>query len=191
MCEQLDDSCTHEDPDHSCPRFAGRVHVFIHTTVTFHTPSDPSNDDGMQQEIICAAPSWLKGMPRYDCILINSDNKLIGMCGMEVAQAICFFSFLYLGVTYPCTLVHWFGCISEEPDDDTGMWMVAPDLDCTGEKPVLMVIHIDCIFCAAHLIPIFRDLFVPDKVTLDTSLDYFKGFYVNQFVDHHAFNIAS
>ena len=68
--------------------------------------------------------------------------------------------------------------------------MVTPDFDDEG-SPNLAVIHIDCIFRAAHLIPIFGDSFVPDHITLDNSLDYFKGFYVNCFVDHHAFSIAS
>jgi hypothetical protein len=190
LCEQLDDSGAHEDPGHSCPRFAGRVRVFNRATATFHTPSDPSNDEGMRHEVIRAAPSWLKGMPRYDCVYINSDNELIGMRGMEVARAICFFSFVHLNVTYPCALVHWFSRISEEPDEDTGMWMVSPDFDVSG-KPILAVVHIDCIFRAAHLIPIFGDSFVPEHITVDNSLDHFKGFYANRFVDHHAFDIAS
>ena len=112
------------------------------------------------------------------------------MRGMEITQAICFFSFMYLGITYPCVLVHWFSRISEEPDEDTGMWMVTPDFDHSG-NPILAVIHIDCIFCVAHLIPIFGNSFIPDHITHDNSLDNFKGFYVNRFVDHHAFDIAS
>lgn len=112
------------------------------------------------------------------------------MRGMEVARALCFFSFEYDGVTYPCAVVHWFSHISEEPDNDTGMWMVAPDLD-PSESPVLAIIHIDCIFRAAHLLPIFGDSFVPENITHMNSLDCFKGFYVNRFVDYHAFNIAS
>ncbi len=188
LCEQLDG--VHEDPNHTCPRFAGRVCVFNRATATFHTPSDPSNDEGVRQEVIRAAPSWLKGMPRYDCIFVNSNNELDGMRGMEIARAICFFSFVYLGITYPCVLVHWFSRISEEPDEDTGMWMVTPDFDHSG-NPILAVIHIDCIFRAAHLIPIFGNSFIPDHITHDNSLDNFKGFYVNRFVDHHAFDIAS
>jgi hypothetical protein len=186
----MDDSGDDEDPNHTCPRFMGRVRIFNHTTTTFHTPSDLSNNEGMRHEVIRASPSWLKGMPRYNCIFVNSDNTLIGMCGMEVTRAICFFSFVHLGVTYRCAMVHWFSYISEEPDEDTGMWMVSPDFR-QNESPILAVIHIDSIFCAAHLIPIFRNSFVPDHITHDISLNYFKGFYVNRFVDHHAFDITS
>lgn len=110
---------------------------------------------------------------------------------MEVARIIRFFSFAYLGTTYPCALVHWFSRISEEPDEDTGMWMVTPDFDGTTGSPVLAVIHIDCIFRAAHLIPIFGNSFVSDEITHVNVLDSFKGFYVNRFIDHHAFEIAS
>jgi hypothetical protein len=52
LCEQLDDSGAHDDPGHSCPRFAGHVRLFNCATATFHTPSDPSNDEGMRHEVI-------------------------------------------------------------------------------------------------------------------------------------------
>ena len=108
------------------------------------------------------------------------------MHGMEVMHAICFFFFVFFGVTYPCALVHWFSQIAEEADDDGGMWMVSPNFDCNGE-PNLAVIHIDCIFCTAHLVPIFGDSFIPNDITHHNSLDSFKGF----FIDHHVFDIAS
>ena len=133
-----------------------------------------------------ATPLWRREAQRYDCVFVNSDNKLNGIHGLEVARTICFFSFIYLGVSYPCALVQWFSRISEGIDETTGMWMVAPDFDPTG-SPALAIVHVDCILRAAHLIPIFRDSFVSDEITHNNSLDNFKGFYVNRFVDHHAF----
>ncbi|KAH8987556.1 hypothetical protein EDB86DRAFT_3065712 [Lactarius hatsudake] len=171
------------------PIYMGRIRVFNHATAMFHTPSDPSNDQGMRHEVIRATPSWLKGKPRYDCIFVNSNNELHGMHGMEIARAIRFFSFVYLSVTYPCVLVHWFSCISEEPDEDMGMWMVTPDF--VRGDPILAVIHVDCIFRAAHLVLIFGNSYIPDHITHDNSLDNFKGFYVNRFVDHHTFDFVS
>jgi hypothetical protein len=109
---------------------------------------------------------------------------------MEVVQTMCFFSFEYLGITYPCVLVHWFSCINEELDKPTGMWMVTPNINDSG-KPIMAVIHINAIFHAVHLIPIYGDSFIPDHITHDNSLEYFKGFYINCFIDHHAFDIAS
>jgi hypothetical protein len=190
LCEQQDGDSIHDSPNHTCPRFSGRVNIVNRAIATFHAPSDPSNTEGMQQEVIRATSSWFKGMPQYDCIFVNTSNEVNSMRGMEVARAICFFSFVYLGITYPCALVHWFSHISEERDEDSGMWMVSPDFD-RNENPNLAVIHIDCIFRAAHLVPIFGDSFVPDNITNYNSLDSFKGFYVNCFVDHHAFHIAS
>ena len=32
---------------------------------------------------------------------------------------------------------------------------------------------------------------VPESLTLHDSLDTFQSFYVNKFIDHHAFEIAS
>jgi hypothetical protein len=129
-------------------------------------------------------------MPRYDCVFVNTNDKVDGMRSMEVMQVICFFSFVFLGTTYLCALVQWYSHIAEEPDNDTGMWMVSPDFDHDG-NPILAVIHIDSIFCAAHLIPIFGDSIIPDNITYYNSLDNFKGFYVNRFADHHTFDIAS
>ncbi|KAN0133618.1 hypothetical protein V8E53_008565 [Lactarius tabidus] len=181
LCEQRDGDSIHDSPNHTCPRFSGRVNVVNRAIATFHAPSDPSNTEGMQQEVIRATSSWFKGMPQYDCIFVNTSNEV---------NMICFFSFVYLGITYPCALVHWFSHISEEWDEDSGMWMVSPDFD-RNKNPNLAVIHIDCIFRTAHLVPIFGDSFVPDNITNYNSLDSFKGFYVNCFVDHHAFHIAS
>ncbi|KAG2156883.1 uncharacterized protein EDB93DRAFT_1238747 [Suillus bovinus] len=52
----------------------------------------------------------------------------------------------------------------------TGMWMVAPSLN-EDSSHDLLIIHIDSIICGAHLLPIF-------------------GFYVNHFIDHHAFELS-
>ncbi|KAH8981033.1 hypothetical protein EDB86DRAFT_3066721 [Lactarius hatsudake] len=181
LCGQLNGIGDREDPNHTCPRYMGCIRIFNHATATFHTPSDPSNDQGMRHEVIQVTSSWLKGKPCYDCIFVNSNNKLHGMRGMEITQAIRFFSFVYL--------VHWFSRVSEEPDEDTRMWMVTPDFVC-GD-PNLAVIHVDCIFCTAHLVPIFRNSYIPDHITHDNSLDSFKGFYVNWFIDHHTFDFVS
>jgi len=37
----------------------------------------------------------------------------------------------------------------------------------------------------------FGDGFIGDHVTFHNSLDSFAGFYVNKFVDHNSFEIAS
>ena len=71
----------------------------------------------------------------------------------------------------------------------SGMWMVRPAATEDGQ-PEVLVIHLDCVFRAAHLLPIYGDIPTPDNVSLYNSLDAFVGFYVNKYADHHAFEIA-
>jgi hypothetical protein len=68
---------------------------------------------------------------------------------------------------------------------------VEPEVQQDG-RPYLAIVHLDTIFRAAHLIPAYRTSdFVKRSLTMHDTLDEFKVFYVNKFVDHHAFEIAS
>ena len=70
------------------------------------------------------------------------------------------------------------------------MWMVQPDIADDGSC-IMDIIHLDTVYHAAHLLPSFGDDFIPKGITAENSLDLFIAFYVNKFIDHHAFNIAS
>jgi hypothetical protein len=172
----------------ACPQFYGRIYVFYSASATYYAPSDPSGVGGMHREWIRATPSWHRGVPRYDCILINTDPDRSGMRGMDVARVLLFFSFEFRDLRYPCALVQWYVKISEEPDDLTGMWIVEKEMK-DGE-PLTSIIHLDSILRAAHLIPMFGDDFIPAMDPSDT-LDTFDTFYVNKFADHHAFEIIT
>ena len=114
-----------------------------------------------------------------------------GMLSMEVARALCFFSFAHTnGALYSCTLIHWFDRLADRPDELTGMWMVSPSFLEDGAKH-LAVIPIESIVRNVHLLPIFGAEYVPDHVTHENSLDLYCGFYVNRFSDHHAFDLVS
>ena len=53
------------------------------------------------------------------------------------------------------------------------------------------VIHVDSIARGAHLLPSFpSDMPVYREVNYMNILDLYSSFYVNKFVDHHAFEIA-
>ena len=106
-----------------------------------------------------------------------------------MARVRAFFSFISRGITYPCALVHWFSRVGDEADEDMGLWVVKPDFDETG-APLAGIIHLDSIFRAAHLMGVCGEGFVPKTLTADNSLDFFDSFYVNKYVDHHAFEIA-
>ncbi|KAG1886072.1 hypothetical protein F4604DRAFT_1877994 [Suillus subluteus] len=155
-----DDARNPEDiPATSLPRHPGKLRVFNSAAATFYAPSDPSGIDAE------------------------------GMRGLEVARVICFFSFNHNWEVYPCALIHWFEKIGNDPDENTGMWMVAPSFHKDGSKNIA-VIHIETIFHAAHLIPIYGSEYIPHTLKFYHSLDTFHSFYVNKYADHHAFEIA-
>ena len=68
------------------------------------------------------------------------------------------------------------------------MWVVKPSVT-TVRQPKFAVIHINSIFHAAHLIPMFAEApqLPPQGIHPHHSYDYFHLFYVNEFTDHHAF----
>ncbi|KIK34771.1 hypothetical protein CY34DRAFT_97330 [Suillus luteus UH-Slu-Lm8-n1] len=144
----------------------------------------------MRHECIRSTPSWHRGPPCHDCVFVSMDNTTGGINGMEIACVLCFFSFFHRNTVWPCAVVHWFKCIGSRPDEDMGMWMVCPSMD-EDQSHEISIIHVDLIFCAAHLVPMFGDKFVPEHVNFHNSLDAYMGFYVNKFADHHAFEIAS
>jgi hypothetical protein len=170
------------------PVVSSRLSIHYSATTTFYAPSDLSGVGGMRREQIRATPSWRKGKARYDCALINVHPDLEGMRGLYVARILQFFSFEFEHKIYPCAVVRWFTQVGEEPDEDTGMWIVEPE--CDQGDPVISVIHLDCILRAAHLIPVYGNCFIPENSHFSESLNSFQAFYVNKFADHHAFETA-
>ena len=98
-------------------------------------------------------------------------------------------SFMFEGKKYPCALVEWFSQIGNIPDVETGLWVVEPDLNDDGSR-YCSIIHIDSIVRGAHLIPVYGHDFIPLNINFSNSLDTFRGYYVNKFVDYHAHTIA-
>ena len=174
------------------PHFNPRVNVFHSATATFHAPSDPSGKSGMKREQIRSCPSWRKGSPRYDTVFVETDPDKPGMLGMHIARVFLFFSFKFQEDEYPCALINWFVITSDTPDRLTGMWLVSPEYLEEDDKLSLSVIHVDSILRAAHLIPYFGEDYVADLQDIDASqtLDNFNLFYVNKYIDHHAFEIV-
>jgi hypothetical protein len=47
---------------------------------------------------------------------------------------------------------------------------------------------VDSIIRAAHLLPVFRgDAAVPREINFSHMLDIFTAFYINKYIDYHAF----
>jgi len=144
----------------------------------------------MFHETIRATPSWNRGEicgPRYDCVFVsNGENSESKLSGLLIARVFLFFSFKFDGGHHQCALVHWFSVFGDQPDPDNGMWVVTPDYFGPG-VPKMSVIHIDSIFRAAHLLPIFDTVPLPRMLNYTSTLDLFNGFYVNNYIDYHAY----
>ena len=171
------------------PEFGGRI-IFYSAISTFRASSDISGFNSLRREYIRATPSWRNGAARYDCVFLNTDPEIEGMCGLEVARVLAFFSFVFSDEEYQCALIHWFCRVDSEPDQDTGMWIIEPEFN-IDEQPLIAIVHVDSIYCAAHLIPVYQtNRYISRSLSMHDTLDTFKQFYVNKFVDHHAFEIA-
>ncbi|KAG1858200.1 hypothetical protein F4604DRAFT_1882971 [Suillus subluteus] len=141
---------------------------------TFYAPSDCSGIGRMWQEHIRACPVWRNEAPWYDCVFVNTDADTEGMGGMDVARVMCF---------SPSHL-------KDNPYPYTGMWIVTPSFD-TDDSLSVGIIHIDSIYCATHLIPIYGPQNISRNLKHYNLYNVFQAFYVNKFADHHAFEIAS
>lgn len=143
----------------------------------------------MRRERIRSVPSWRGGPGRHDCVFLETDPDVKGMRGLDIARVRLFFSFKFRSKFYPCALIQWFSRMGNRPDDDTGMWVVRPDSDADG-SPHLSVVHLDTILRAAHLIGIYGKNMLPKTLSFAQSLDLFRTYYVNKYIDHHSFEIA-
>lgn len=171
-------------------RDSEKISVYNSATATFYSPSDLSGIGGMRRECIRAVQSWRKGPSRYDCVFAVTDDTAKGMRSLDVARVRLLFSFTYAGTNYPCALVHWFSRVGEGPDEDTGLWMVEPDCDTADGSVHAAVIHLESILRAAHLIGVYGNDILPKELSYTDSLDAFRLFYVNKFIDNHAFLTA-
>ncbi|KAI0674730.1 hypothetical protein C8Q78DRAFT_1118259 [Trametes maxima] len=152
----------------------------------------------MHREHIRVTPSWRKGPARRDCIFLGNDPSAPGFRSLHVARARLLFSFRpdpmfnlnpELPDEVPCALVEWFSPVGDEPDDETGLWMVEPDMDEHGSRQ-LGIVHIETVLRSAHLIPAFGEDPIPPYLKSSDALDSFHAYYVNKYADHHAHEIA-
>ena len=150
-------------------------------------------------------PRDLINVPLHECPIYDGRVKVFnaasatffapsdisGVGGMRRVVRICaFFSFKTQdGEDYPCAVVRWF-ILSDEPDEDTGMWIVRPGYN-ARHQPDISVVHINTIHRAAHLIPVYGAQEIPSEIGPHHSYDVFRAYYVNKYADHHAFEIAS
>jgi hypothetical protein len=175
----------------ACPAVDSHLHIklFKSATVLYHAPSDVSGIAGMHREVIRATPSWQHGPPRHDCVFVELDSEVAGFAGMNVAQVQMFLSFKYEGVEYKAALVRWFEKYGAAPCDVTGLWRVRLDHDARN-RPMCSIIHIDSILRCAHLMPAFGSRFISPSLHHSKSLEVFQLYYVNKYIDYHAFEVS-
>ncbi|KAI6144294.1 hypothetical protein BKA82DRAFT_169355 [Pisolithus tinctorius] len=144
----------------------------------------------MHHEYIHSCPMWRNKGPCFNCVFVVTNPEAEDMCGLDIAHILCFFSFKYQGTLYPCTVIRWFNCMGDGPDVATGMWIVRPSYN-AHNVPHIAIIHINVIYRAAHLIPIYAAHNINTRdIKPHDSYNMFNSFYVNKFTDHHAFEIA-
>ena len=167
-----------------------KISVFHSATAVFCAPSNPSGIGGLYRETIRCTPRWKTAnivARRRDCVLLNTGSDTPGMRGLEVARVHLFFSFQVGDDVFSCALIHQFSKSFNDPDPDNGMWIVEPDLDRDGYR-IMSIVHVDSIVRAAHLLPVFKgDATIPREVNFSNTLDIFTAFYVNKYIDYHAF----
>ncbi|KAJ6590372.1 hypothetical protein B0H10DRAFT_1830806 [Mycena sp. CBHHK59/15] len=164
------------------------ISVYHSAIATFYAPSDPSGIRGMRRERIRSTPTWRKHGPRRDCAFAVENQQEQGFRGMSVVRVRLFFSFTHDGIDYPCALVEWFKKVGRSPDIETGMWIVEPEMK--GRSCLTTIIHLDTLLRGAHLIPVYGSTHIPVGFRYIHSLDAFRSFHVNKYIDHHANEIA-
>ncbi|KIL59279.1 hypothetical protein M378DRAFT_14901 [Amanita muscaria Koide BX008] len=176
----------HEIPLDECPKYTGNVYLHPSAVATFFSPSDISGIGGMLRERIRSMRKWRKGPERRDCVFVEHDPHLPGFRGMYAAQVFAFIKFKYNHVSFSCAVIKRFSSVGNSPCPDTGMWIVRRP----RAEEAYELINIDSIVRAAHLIGIAGTAFIPHQIKYSDSLKVFKTFYVNKFIDYHAYEIA-
>ncbi|KAG8219268.1 hypothetical protein J3R82DRAFT_109 [Butyriboletus roseoflavus] len=183
-----------EIPLSECPWFNGSIHVFNSACLRFYAPSNLSGIGKMQMEFIWSMLWWRNEGPQKDCVFVTTnlgDQESSGMQAFDIAYVHAFFLFTDTsGIHYPCAVVHWFNKVDDSPDEDTRMWIIQPSY-LHNHTLNFAIIHIDAIYRAAHLIPIYDTSHISQHIKPHNSYDTFCAFYVNKYVDHHAFELAS
>jgi hypothetical protein len=177
-------------PLDDCPIFDSRISVHHSAIARFYAPSDLCGAGGMSRERIRSCPSWHSAYARRDTVFIETDSEIPGMLGMTVGRVLLFFSFTYHNTYFPCALVHWFSLHGNMRDADTNLWVVKPEFHGDGRK-ALAIVHLDCVARGAHLLPVYGSSFLPEDFHFSYSLDTFRSYFINRYVDHHTYEFIS
>ena len=177
-----------------CPWFNSSIHVFNSACSRFYALSNLSRIGGMQSEFIWSTLWWRNEDPQKDCVFVTTNlgnQDSTGMQVFDIAPIHVFFLFTDIsGIHYSCAIVCWFDKVDNLPNEDTGMWIVQPSY-LHDHSSNFAIIHINAIYHAAHLIPIYGTSCISWHIKPHILYDAFYTFYVNKYINHHAFELAS
>ena len=101
-----------------------KICIYSSALTTFYVPSDLCGTGGMHHEHIHAVTSWRGYKPQCDSIFVNTDECMLGMLGLYVAQVKLFFSVTMNCKKYPCALRHWYSLVGDSSNKNTGLWVI-------------------------------------------------------------------
>ena len=164
--------------------------VFHSADAIFHAPNNLSGTSSMYHETICSTPQWKSGGtigPHCDCVFLDNGSDKLGARSVDVARVHLFFSFELEKQVYPCALVQDFHMTFTEPDPDNGMRVVKPTFNTNGSRS-MSIVHVDLIVRTTHLLPIFQaSSTLPPQLTFCQTLDSFRAFYINKYINYYVF----
>jgi hypothetical protein len=170
------------------------ISVFHSAKAIFHAPNISSGTEGLYRETIRSTPRWTTSgitAPRRDFVLLKAGSDMEGVRGLNVARVHLFFSFSLGEESFECALIHEFCKSFTDPDPDNGLWIFEPDYSNDGYR-IMSVVHANSIVRAAHLLPVFKDQTpIPREINFTNTLDVFKAFYLNKYIDYHVFATLS
>lgn len=114
---------------------------------------------------------------RHDCVFIAAHPWLPGIYRLDVVCVLVLFSFTFFGNESKCAVVHRY-MLSEEPNNNTGMWISHPALN-NGQQPDISVICLQMIYCTAHLIPVYGGHQISPDVQPNNCCNRFHAYYVS------------
>lgn len=175
-----------------CPYFSGQFTVFDSAVTTYYLPSDTLGQVGFYRERIRATPArqGSTAAPRRDCVLVAMDSATSGFPSMQVACARLFLSIYHLNKHIPCALVDLFVTEGNHPDPVTGLWVVKPQYS-ANNRPSSSIVHLDSVLRGIHLLPVHKRRTVPGTKSYSRTLDSYRKFYVNKYIDYHAFETVT
>ena len=125
-------------------------------------------------------------VPQHDCVLVAMNTTSPGFSSTQVACIHLLLLITHLDMVIPCALMDWFILEGNKPDPTTGMWVVKPEYT-QNNWHFSSIIHLNSVLRGIHLLPVHKKCMVIQAHSHSRSLDIYRRFYMNKYIDYHAF----